>query len=104
LPHDGQVQSELALARATALQAAINVLDRSNDPAAERLKLDYRAKLAFACAGDDPHDSTESRLHRQVVPRARNAIADLRRSGQIGDEAYRQVEQELDWLELTTQA
>jgi len=36
-----------------------------------------------------------------VVPFARNAIADLRRRGQIGDEAYRQVEQELDWLELT---
>jgi Na+/H+ antiporter len=104
LPHDGQVETELALARATALQAAMNVLDRSNDPEAQRLKLEYEAKLAFASVGDDPHDSTDSRLRRQVVPRARRAIADLRRSGQIGDEAYRQVEQELDWLELTTQA
>jgi len=101
LPQDGQVETELALARATALQVAMNALDRSKDPAAERLKLEYAAKLAFASAGDDPHDSTESRLRQQVVPFARNAIADLRRRGQIGDEAYRQVEQELDWLELT---
>jgi CPA1 family monovalent cation:H+ antiporter len=104
LPHDGQVETELALARASALQAAMNVLDRSNDPEAQRLKLEYEAKLAFASVGDDPHDSTDSRLRRQVVPDARRAIADLRRSGRIGDEAYRQVEQELDWLELTTQS
>jgi len=104
LPHDGQVETELALARASALQAAMNVLDRTNDPEAQRLKLEYEAKLAFASVGDDPHDSTDSRLRRQVVPDARRAIADLRRSGRIGDEAYRQVEQELDWLELTTQS
>jgi Na+/H+ antiporter len=104
LPQDGQIEAELALARSSALQAAMSALDHSNDRAAERLKLEYGAKLAFASIGDDPHDSTDSRLRRQVVPYARGAIADLRRSGRIGDEAYRQVEQELDWLELTTQA
>jgi CPA1 family monovalent cation:H+ antiporter len=46
--HDGQIETELALARASALQAAMNVLDRSNDPEAQRLKLEYEAKLAFA--------------------------------------------------------
>lgn len=104
LPHDGQVERELALARAHALKAAMEVLDRSNDPAAERLSLEYRAKLVFASVGDDPHESTDNRLRRQVVPVARRTIADLRRSGRIGDEAYRQVEQELDWLELSTQS
>ncbi len=72
--------------------------DRSNVPAAERLKLEYRAKLAFASAGDDPHESTDNMLRRQVAPFARRAIAELRSSGIIGDEAYRQGEQELDWL------
>jgi monovalent cation/hydrogen antiporter len=36
------------------------------------------------------------------VRHARTAIDTLRDSGQIGDDAYRQVEQELDWLELNT--
>jgi NhaP-type Na+/H+ or K+/H+ antiporter len=103
LPNDSQVASELALARACALKAAVDELNRSNDAAAERLKQEYRAKFAFASVGGDPHDSTDNRLRRQVVPRARQAIVDLRGSGRIGDEAYRQVEQELDWLELTTE-
>jgi Na+/H+ antiporter len=104
LPDEGQVESELALARACALKAAMDELNHSNDAAAERLKQEYRAKFAFASVGGDPHDSTDNRLRRQVVPRARQAIVDLRGSGRIGDEAYRQVEQELDWLELTTQS
>lgn len=103
-PHDTQLETELALARSSALKAAMDELNHSHDPAAERLKLEYGAKLAVAFAGGDPHDSTDSQLRRQIVPHARAAIADLRRSGQIGDEAYRQVEQELDWLELSAQA
>lgn len=102
LPHDTQLKTELALARSSALKAAMDELNRSNDPAAERLRLEYGAKLAFTFVGGNPYDSTDSQLRRQIVPHARAAIADLRRNGQIGDEAYRQVEQEIDWLELSS--
>jgi Sodium/hydrogen exchanger family len=51
LPQDGQIEAELALARSSALQAAMSALDHSNDRAAERLKLEYGAKLAFASIG-----------------------------------------------------
>jgi CPA1 family monovalent cation:H+ antiporter len=40
-------------------------------------------------------------LRRQLVGVARQAIEDLRRTDEIGDDAYRQVEVELDWLELS---
>jgi len=40
-------------------------------------------------------------LRRKIVPHARREIDFLRDSGQIGDDAYRQVEQELDWMDLS---
>jgi CPA1 family monovalent cation:H+ antiporter len=36
------------------------------------------------------------------VNKSRRAILDLRSSGIIGDAAYRRVEEELDWLELSS--
>jgi CPA1 family monovalent cation:H+ antiporter len=35
---------------------------------------------------------------------ARRAIHELRRAGVIGDDAYRIVEEELDWLELSSRS
>ena len=37
-----------------------------------------------------------------MLPYARLAIDELRNANQIGDETYRGVEQELEWLELST--
>jgi CPA1 family monovalent cation:H+ antiporter len=36
-----------------------------------------------------------------VVTVSRAAIADLRERGEIGDDAYRALEEEFDWLELS---
>jgi CPA1 family monovalent cation:H+ antiporter len=43
-------------------------------------------------------------LRQRVVPVARRAIHDLRKAGVIGDDAYRIVEEELDWLELSSRS
>jgi CPA1 family monovalent cation:H+ antiporter len=37
-----------------------------------------------------------------VVAVARDALDTLRNAGTIGDDAYRRVEAELDWLELSS--
>lgn len=102
LKRDSTVEDELALARTCALEAAITALTSEGGAAAERLRLEYQAKLDEAGAGSDPHGSTDTTLRRRVVPHARRAIDALRDTGRIGDDAYRQVEQELDWLELST--
>ncbi len=102
LKRDTTIEDELAVARASALAAVITALSHENGPAAERLRLEYQAKLDEAGAGRDPHGSTDTTLRARVVPHARRAIDALRGSGRIGDDAYRQVEQELDWLELST--
>lgn len=104
LPADDPIADELAIARGTALETAMRILDESQDPAAERLKYEYRAALAYTCDGDDPGNSPYNRLRRDVMPSARQALSALRATGRIGDEAYRQVEQELDWGELSAQS
>src|SRR4051812_29069663 len=102
MKRDGTAEQELALARAAALTATISALSAEHGPAAERLRLEYTAMLEEAGAGRDTHGSSDTILRRQVVPHARRAIDALRDAGRIGDEAYRQVEQELDWLEMST--
>jgi CPA1 family monovalent cation:H+ antiporter len=102
LKRDTIVEDELALARASALAAVITALADDNGHAAARLRLEYQAKLDEADAGRDPHGSTDTTLRARVVPHARRAIDTLRDTGRIGDDAYRQVEEELDWLELST--
>ena len=39
-----------------------------------------------------------------AVPASRQAIAELRSNGKIGDDAYRAVEEELDLIELASRS
>jgi CPA1 family monovalent cation:H+ antiporter len=102
LKRDRTVEQELALARSTAMRAVITALSGEEGPAAERLHLEYAAKIEESESGRDPHGSADTMLRRRMVPYARRAIDALRDKGHIGDDAYRQVEQELDWVELST--
>lgn len=102
LGRDATVGQEVSLARTKALEAVLAALQGEDDETAARLREEYAAKLAKAAAGHDPHGSLDASLRRSVVPHARHAIDLLRAKGRISDDAYRQVEQELDWLELST--
>lgn len=102
LPRDQTVETELSLAREAALKAALSVLKNDDTPAARRLWLEYKDALSEARHGRNPRERAENMLRRQVVPASRRAIADLRSTGAIGDDAYHIVEEELDWLELSS--
>lgn len=41
---------------------------------------------------------------RRAQQEARRALSDLRARGVIGDDAFHQVEEELDWAEVNSQA
>jgi len=103
LPEDGTVETETNRARGAALKAAMLELKEDDTPAAERLKLEYQDALSRARSGADPSGSLDNTLRRRAVAAARLAIEDLRRTSVIGDDAYRRVEEELDWLELSAQ-
>jgi CPA1 family monovalent cation:H+ antiporter len=101
LPPDDTVERELTLARAHALKAALSVFKGEDGEAAEALRREYAIALKETRAGGDARDSDENRLRRDAVTASRDALSDLRRRGEIGDDAYRRLEEELDWLELS---
>jgi len=102
MPRDNVVEKEIQLARTKALKAALDGLANQEGQAAQRLRQEYESALAGTKAASDSPETADNVLRRQIVKHARGAIDALRDSGQIGDDAYRRVEQELDWLELST--
>jgi len=101
LPSDDTIETELAHARKAALKAAMTEMAEDGTPAAERIRQEYTEALGRARQGCDARDTADNVLRRRLVEASRVAIADLRRAGTIGDDAYRRVEEELDWLELS---
>lgn len=100
LANDGLVAREMAQARERALSAAVSALDGEHGESAARLREQGLRALVRARLGGDPTEAEEDRLRRRMVQAARAALEDMRRSGHIGDDAFRRIEEELDWREL----
>ncbi|GGR24129.1 cation:proton antiporter [Deinococcus ruber] len=104
LPNDRVVEHEINVARSITLKAALKELKAEDSEAALRLQQEYREALSLARSGEDPHSTPDNSLRWRTLGASRTALADLRRQGTIGDDAYRRVEEELDWLELSARA
>jgi CPA1 family monovalent cation:H+ antiporter len=83
------------------LKAALAELGGDPTPAAERIRQEYGDALGRARHGADARDTPDNLLRRRLVRASRAAVADLRITEAIGDAAYRRIEEELDWLELS---
>jgi hypothetical protein len=98
LPRDSSVEREGALARTEAARAALEALDGQRESDAGRLlRQVYEARLAAHGAPVDPTGLVE--LRRRALAAERTRLADLRRSGAIGDDAFHMIEEELDWAQ-----
>ena len=104
LHDDDPVGREVALAREAAVRAALQAIDGDTSVEAEWLRQEYAEVLRQA--GNDPDGrapiaSPADALRRRAVAAARAAVSSLRRSGEIGDDAFHRVEEQLDWSELS---
>jgi monovalent cation/hydrogen antiporter len=103
LHDDDPVGREVTLARERAVQAALATLDGEHSVAAKAVRLNYRNLLERAgrpSAGDcgsSEHDD----LRKRALQAARQAAANMRRSDEIGDDAFHRLEEELDWVEMS---
>ena len=107
LKDDNLVASEVARARGAAYRAALEEIDGDPSEEAEILRLEYRAVLM---QGDgDPDGGVSSGelpadpLRRRAISAARRSVLMLRQSEEIGDDAFHQIEEELDRAELSAQ-
>jgi CPA1 family monovalent cation:H+ antiporter len=108
LKDEDPVAAEVARARAAAYRAALEEIDGDPSEEADILRIEYRALLLRAegspdggvSSGELPADP----LRRRAIGAARQSILTLRRSEEIGDDAFHQLEEEFDRAELSAQA
>jgi monovalent cation/hydrogen antiporter len=103
LHDDDPVGREVAFARDRALRAALATFDADTSLAAEAVRQEFAAHLKQATA--DPADgearrSAHEEIHRRALAAARQVVFELRAADDIGDDAFHQLEEEFDWVEM----
>ena len=113
LRDDGSVDREVRLARAETTRAGLAALESagSDGEMLGFLRRKYEARLRRAETPEGEPDPTRSdgwpQFHgaqRRAQAEERRALSDLRARGVIGDDAFHQVEEELDWAEVNAEA
>jgi len=101
LQDDDPVGRELSAARERALQAGLDSFAHDRSPIAEAVREEFTAHLGSALDSEsgDP-SSGHSDIHRGALQAARQAVLAMRNNDEIGDDAFHQMEEELDWLEM----
>jgi CPA1 family monovalent cation:H+ antiporter len=70
---------------------------------AQAVRQEFMAHLAQEPEEEVGIDSIRVRhgdIHRRALKAARQAVLAMRDSQEIGDDAFHQIEEELDWLEM----
>lgn len=102
LHDDDPVGREANAARARALSAGLASFAGEQSPAAEvvrRVLTTHLSPEPHTDAGDAAR-SAPSAIHRGALQAARQAVLAMRANDEIGDDAFHQIEEELDWLEM----
>jgi CPA1 family monovalent cation:H+ antiporter len=104
LRDDDPVGHEVAAARQRALGAGLAELEDDRSPIAEAVRQEFVAHLGSVDANSEagPAVGTVHRdTHRRAVQAARQAVLGMRASEEIGDDAFHQMEEALDWIEMS---
>jgi monovalent cation/hydrogen antiporter len=103
LQDDDPVGREVTAARERALRAGLESLEHDRSLVAEAVRQEFTAHLGPAFPevdSGDPAASAHSDIHHTALQAARQAVLAMRASDEIGDNAFHQMEEELDWLEM----
>jgi NhaP-type Na+/H+ or K+/H+ antiporter len=103
LHDDDPVGHEVRVARERAMNAGLASLGDDKLPAADSVRRELAAHLMHTAPPADVSNaaqSSHSQLHRRALGAARQALVDMRAGNEIGDDAFHQIEEELDWLEM----
>jgi len=107
---DGSVEREVRLARAETARAALAAVQDTESQAelVPLLRRKYETRLQRAETGtseasDGDGGSDFTTVHRKAQAAERRTLSELRTNGEIGDDAFHRVEEELDWAELNTE-
>ena len=76
---------------------------RDESPLADAVRQEFTTHLDYeradVPASEAPH-SVHAEIHRAALHAARQAVLAMRASDEIGDDAFHEIEEKLDWLEM----
>jgi CPA1 family monovalent cation:H+ antiporter len=104
LRDDDPVGHEVGAARERALRAGLAEFDRDRSPVADAVRQEFIAHLGSRDATPEEGEGrrfAHSDLHRRALQAARQTVLAMRASDEIGDDAFHQMEEELDWIEMS---
>jgi CPA1 family monovalent cation:H+ antiporter len=102
LQDDDPVGREVARARERALAAALATVDGDRSSAAEAVRQELTAHLAYAAADlGEERGPSHSDVHRRALSAARSVAIAMRDQGDIGDDAFQRLLDEIDRLEIS---
>ncbi|MDO9381566.1 MAG: sodium:proton antiporter [Hyphomicrobiaceae bacterium] len=98
---DASFDESAAKVRVALIDAAVATLAGRDDEPARRLREIYQEDREAAILGRHPRDANElDKLRRKTIAIKRSKLAELRRSGEIDDDVFHAIEQDLDFAEL----
>ena len=105
LRDDDPIGRELSAARERALQAALATIADDASPLASAIREEFTMRLATReREGTGAPLSGHALRHRVALGAARKALLTMRANDEIGDDAFHQIEEELDWHEMAVSA
>ena len=104
LRDDDPVGRELSAARQRALDAVLSSLDPDDSPLANIVRKEFKLLLSDEQLLDASGAvRAHNELRRRGLHAARQATFRMRAAEEIGDDAFHQLEEELDWLDMASQ-
>jgi Na+/H+ antiporter len=103
LRDDDPVGHEVVAARERALRSGLAEFEHDRSQVAEAVRQEFMAHLGSIDADPEEGDArrfAHSDIHRRAIQAARQAVLAMRASDEIGDDAFHQMEEELDWIEM----
>ncbi|CAN5125692.1 sodium:proton antiporter [soil metagenome] len=98
---DRSREAEISFARTRMLDAAMEALADKPGPAADTVRTEYRAAQDIARDTEHPQRGVEhDRLRMIAIAEERRVLFELRNAGEIEDDAFHAIEEQLDWAEL----
>ena len=102
LRDDDPVGREVGAARERALRAGLASIEGEQSAIADAVRHELKAHLASenTSAAGHARRADHNDFHRDALDAARQAVLAMRANNEIGDDAFHQLEEQLDWLEM----
>jgi len=101
LKDDGTVEKEIHSAEAQLARVAAEIIDADDSDAAQMLRAEFAMPSEAELAdGTETEHTLRNRLRARIIAAQRKALVRMRRTADIGDDAFHRIEERLDRTEV----